>query len=1111
MKKLFLAIAAIVTVFTTACVKVYDNYTDLEERVSGLESRVTALEALNTTVSGINEIVNALNDKDYVTGVTEVKDDDGNVIGYTISFTKSGSVTIYNGKVGAQGPIGPIGPEGPKPNVGIQLGEDGIYYWVIDGEVVKDASGKPIPCTQAVPSFKFEDNSWYVSYDGSTWTKIGTVTGPTVEVDDTNPDYVLLTINGIAVQLPKEKPFFLNIKYSGDLGGVGVSANSTTGLEYEIQGAGEGDDITVDVLSCTAGISAKISKTSKTAGYILITTTDVVDGKIFVYADNNKGKTNIKSITLEAGVITAVADASSAPAAGGDIALTVHTNLAHSVVVPTGVDWVHVSMKTKAADGSFIDRWEVGLQTKAASDYEYIIKVDPNETTAYRYTYVSVIQDATGEVLQTFDIVQKPAEGVTDIQSISDIPDDSDVILNGPVVVAASKVGAVLSDGKSTVYMKYGTPLAVGDSLSAVVGVKKTNNDSKATYVDASSATVSGKALVIPDSGWMYIGYAENYDITQTSTSAKIQKDNEGYYFVAPMNFEVRIESPLDDLNIDSYVGKYVTVNGYISEVVVVGIDWNTFSYICDYKMIVNSIREITFKKNSDWSLSYDGKGEDTDYPEIITNTVYDGNDMYMISVVSKDDVDNSAISETVAQYGVLMACDDLQYYFTRYSSSYTKEELLGIFTYTTTASETFREFDPGIYYAFAAGVDEDGNPTGLYSYREFEIEDPYLKASYGDYLGTWSYNSGNGVQKFVVKEKEKGVSYTIELGDTKANGGVNPTAYYDSNAGAFTLEAQDLGEWDNGGETWIDQLTSVFASFGGGYYDNTDYMNGNTLIFTARMLPDGTVDIIPDSDSFGPLEGFAIMTGVKGVSEREYIQGEVFLLPATLDVYEAPSEAYTAWIGQWNLKSGNYTYPVTITQDVPNDSYTIVGMNGFSYSWMNIPNYFDTNTGELVLIGSNKYPAATGVSLGLEQNFSLCFFANVEVDNSYYYITGTYEIGRGSIAADGTAVFNPGTITLSDGDYTVAFQRVYAIGETNPEEIYTLNGESITYYPFTMTKNSASGAPAMSANKKLSGVVKAAGKSVFAKPALRKAGRGVARPERRRAQKERANLAKHF
>jgi hypothetical protein len=264
--------------------------------------------------------------------------------------------------------------------------------------------------------------------------------------------------------------------------------------------------------------------------------------------------------------------------------------------------------------------------------------------------------------------------------------------------------------------------------------------------------------------------------------------------------------------------------------------------------------------------------------------------------------------------------------------------------------------------------------------------------------------------------------------------------------------------------------------------------MEGETRIFEARMNEDGSIDIIPSSDSFGPLEGFAIMTGVKGESEREYIVGDVSLLPGILGEYEAPDEAYLAWLGDWTVTTGNASYNINIAQDVPNKSYTITGMNGFSYSWVNIPNYYDAETGELVLVGSDKYPAATGVSLGLDQSFSLCFLANVEIDGEYYRITGTYELGRGSIGADGTASFVPGTIKLSDGDYTVAYQRIYAIGESDPTAIYTLNGETLTYYPFTMAPASSEAKVSANApsNSKIT-VSKKAGKSIQAKPALKK------------------------
>ncbi|MDT3356053.1 MAG: hypothetical protein LIR35_00475 [Bacteroidota bacterium] len=1093
MKKLIWAFFAAVALITVACNKEYDD-SALKKKVNDLEARVTALEALNTTVSGISDIVTALSEKDYVTGVINVKNSDGEVIGYTITFSKSNPVTIYNGLKGDKGdvgPEGPVGPAGPLPSIGVQLGEDGVYYWVVEGEVVKDSEGKPIPCTQVAPSFKIEDGAWWVSYDGQNWTKLGLIsdTGTTVEVDNSNEDYVLLTINGTEVQIPKEKPFKLNIKYDGNLSAVGVAANATTGLEYEVLGAGEGDVVDVDVICVTDSVSAKISKTSNTTGYILITTKNVVEGKLFVYADNNRGKTSFKSITIEKGEISAVADVAQSPSEGGEISLKVNTNIAHSVVVPNSINWLHIIRKSKGAAGVYVDYVTLGQITKATEEYEYIITVDANETTGYRFATVSVVGDATGETLESFDIVQKPTEGVTDLASIAALPDETKINAYGAIVLAASKKGAVVSDGKNSIYVESEKVLAVGDSIS-FIGIKKTNENTQYAYIKASSVEVAKAGAETPDQPWMYIGYSENYNITNTATTALIQKDAEGnYFFVAPMNFNVYIESPLESLNLDALVGKYATVKGYIDEVHVLGIDWTTFSYICEYTMIVNSATEVKFEANSNWSVSYDGKvSGDEEYPEQITNTVSSGSDRYFLGFISENQLKAFPVEEAPEEFGAIYMADNLQYYFTRYGSSYSKEEIIDIITYDATASESFTELAPGKYYALAVGFDEDGLVSGSYAISEFEVKDPHIAAAYEDFLGTWSYESEGGPQKWDISEKVAGESYNLVVNDVVPNGGVYPTLVYDAERGSLTLDAQDLGEFEYDGDTYIEQVAAVFASFGGGYYDNTEYMNGETRIFEARMNEDGTIEIIPSSDSYGPLEGFSIMTGVKGVSERKYIVGDVSLMPGVLGDYDAPDKAYLAWLGDWIVTTGNASYVINIAQDIPNDSYKITGMNGFSYSWVNIPNYYDAETGELVLIGSDKYPAATGVSLGLDQSFSLCFLANVEIEGEYYYITGTYELGRGSIGADGTASFVPGTIKLSDGDHTVAYQRIYAIGESDPKEIYTLNGETLTYYPFTMAP--ASSEVKVSANAPANGkitVSKKAAKNIQAKPALKK------------------------
>ena len=86
MKRTLLAILAIISLLVVSCSKEYDD-SSLVKKVDDLERRVSALEALNTTVSGISNIVNALNEKDYVTGVVNIEDNKGNVIGYTITFS----------------------------------------------------------------------------------------------------------------------------------------------------------------------------------------------------------------------------------------------------------------------------------------------------------------------------------------------------------------------------------------------------------------------------------------------------------------------------------------------------------------------------------------------------------------------------------------------------------------------------------------------------------------------------------------------------------------------------------------------------------------------------------------------------------------------------------------------------------------------------------------------------------------------------------------------------------------------------------------------------------------------------------------------------------------
>jgi uncharacterized protein YjdB len=124
------------------CSKDYDD-TELKQDISDLQSRVEKLETWCTTVNGqisaLQGLVTALEAKDYVTGVSPVTN------GYTINFSKSESITIYNGKDGAKG------ADGVTPVIGVDKFE-GEYYWTVKigttaATWMLDADGKKIRTT----------------------------------------------------------------------------------------------------------------------------------------------------------------------------------------------------------------------------------------------------------------------------------------------------------------------------------------------------------------------------------------------------------------------------------------------------------------------------------------------------------------------------------------------------------------------------------------------------------------------------------------------------------------------------------------------------------------------------------------------------------------------------------------------------------------------------------------------------------------------------------------------------------------------------------------------------------------------------------------------------
>lgn len=236
-------------------------------------SRLAALEELchqlNTNLNSLKVIVEGLQQNDYVTGVVPVIKG-GETVGYTITFSKSGPVTIYHGKDGA------------TPVIGVKQDTDNLYYWTKDGEWLTDSQGNKILAQGAEGKSAYElavengyhgteemwleslnghdgksayelavengyqgsetewladlkgepgqagttpqleiqsDGYWYISYDnGQSWQKLGKATGEPgqpgdsmfSDIDATGDEYIILTLagSGEQIRLPYYKDKF---------------------------------------------------------------------------------------------------------------------------------------------------------------------------------------------------------------------------------------------------------------------------------------------------------------------------------------------------------------------------------------------------------------------------------------------------------------------------------------------------------------------------------------------------------------------------------------------------------------------------------------------------------------------------------------------------------------------------------------------------------------------------------------------------------------------------------------------------------------------------------------------------------------------------------------
>ena len=941
--------------------------------------------------------------------------------GYTITFSDGTIAVLRNGKDGKDGTDGvdgvdgkngkdgTDGTDGKTPTVGIKL-VNGIYYWTVNGELLLDDNGQPIPVTGndgidgtdgtdgtdgkdgITPFFGILDGHWVVSYDyGDTWKTLG-LTSDTdysayIDPDKETDDYIVLVVGATEVQIPKEKAFSLNFTVGDN---NGVDAGTTKSFPYTISGVNPSDEIDVDVIAIMGDWAAELIPSGNDAGTLKVTASESASAKITVYAANHKGKADIRTIVFEAGVLEGIYEAKDIDWEGGELDLAVRTNQKYNIFIPIDAeDWLTVEPETRVYEDN------------------YKINVSKNETGAYRIAKLQLL-NTLGKVVKTIVVVQyaNPSEA-TDLASVVELPENTPVVVNGVTVVAASKVSTIITDGKAFSYVAgyTGTP---GTVLN-VTGTKK-DDELGLGYIEPTAIAVAEAqpVEVDPKANYLYYGVGSNgYDYFYTSANGLlVEKD--GVLTVAgytePQQFV--IENPTQDVS--ALVGKFIAFSGWIKTV-----DYE-YGEKEDMYLVMAEAHEVVFAEETNWTPFYGGpNSSESGYPEIVGNTVATPQEgvYYALTILHDEDVDKYGSLANLLMSGILETSDSFLYAMWYYTNiaHYSWEKAFGLLAHSETASDTWRLFDYGVHYAVAVGVDSEGRLTGKYAVTPFEKKDPAIHAAYEDFLGDWVI-SGSVVS---ISPKVEGQSYLI-AGLPGYDGNNYPAieAIYDAKKGKFTIMEQELKNYTNSNYGACKRIFQGVFKYGNGAYgylwfNSDEYDDVPMQICTGGILEaTGELVLNPGSCPYGAFVGMRYAWVIVNESSPYYRNGgsqDTIALPATLARPQIDMAAYNKWVGTWTV--GSETWAVAAATE--GKSYAVTGIGGSSIPFeakFNATN----NAFELYEQADVASITFTDPSTGEPVDASLCLYGNIQYQGKVYYWGEGTKIATAILGADNTATLTP-------------------------------------------------------------------------------------------------------
>jgi len=321
------------------------------------------VKSLGESINALQAIVDVLQSGYYIKSVTPFTDADGRT-GNICSFTNGTEIRIYDGVDGDDGRV---------PQIGVQEGADGKWYWTLDGSLIQDDKGHPVPVTDKptgdetikdasgmVPQLTIKGGYWFISFDyGETWKQLGQATGregldgddapdQVISIDQTSKDYVSFVLqDGTTLSVPYYKE--IRIHFSSEDLDVPIGGRETVRIDYTLTAS---DDETYVSVSSDGFYTALSRQTSDLEGYILVTCPRAYsDGYINVMVYSKLGVSDMKVINFcEKKMSFSEGCEFEVPVSGGSVKVPFVTNFDYKVEVDqNAADWLAI-VQTKASE-----------------------------------------------------------------------------------------------------------------------------------------------------------------------------------------------------------------------------------------------------------------------------------------------------------------------------------------------------------------------------------------------------------------------------------------------------------------------------------------------------------------------------------------------------------------------------------------------------------------------------------------------------------------------------------------------------------------------------------------------------------------------------------------